>query len=39
MADLQITGLDALAEAGIKPSDVLALDDLSASQTKKVNDK
>ena len=39
MADLQITGLDALAEAGIQPSDVLALADLSASETKKVTVK
>ena len=39
MADLQITGLSALAEAGIQPSDVLALADLSASETKKVTVK
>ena len=39
MADLQITGLDALAEAGIQPDDVLALADLSATQTKKVKVK
>ena len=39
MADLQITGLPALAEAGIQATDVLPLADLSASETKKVTVK
>ena len=39
MADLKITSLPALAEAGIQATDVLALADLSAAETKKVTVK
>jgi len=39
MADLKITGLPALAEAGIQSTDVLALADISATETKKVTVK
>jgi len=39
MADLQISGLPPLAEAGIQATDVLALADLSSSETKKVTVK
>ena len=36
MADLQITGLPALAEAGIQATDVAAVADIIATETKKV---
>ena len=39
MADLQITGLPALAEAGIQATDVAAVADISATETKKVTIK
>ncbi len=39
MADLQISALPALGEAGIQATDVLALADLSATETKKVTVK
>ena len=39
MADLQISALPALGEAGIQSTDVLALADLSATETKKVTVK
>ena len=39
MADLQISALPALAEAGIQATDNLALADLSATETKKVTVK
>jgi len=39
MADLQITGLQALPEASVQATDVLALADLSASETKKITVK
>tara|TARA_B100000945_G_scaffold320819_1_gene332263 strand:- start:860 stop:5068 length:4209 start_codon:yes stop_codon:yes gene_type:complete len=39
MADLQISALPALGEAGIQGTDVLALADLSATETKKVTVK
>ena len=39
MADLKITGLDALAEASIQATDALAIADLSATETKKVTVK
>jgi len=39
MADLQITGLQALPEASVQANDVLALADLSASETKKITVK
>ena len=39
MADLKITALPALVEAGVQAVDVLALADLSATETKKVTVK
>ena len=39
MADLQITALPALAEAGIQGTDVAAVADISATETKKVTIK
>ena len=39
MADLQITGLQALPEASVQATDVLALADLSARETKKITVK
>ena len=39
MADLQITSLPALAEAGIQATDVAAVADVSATETKKVTIK
>ena len=39
MADLKIRSLPALAEAGIQSTDVLALADISATETKKVTVK
>ena len=39
MADLQISALPALGEAGIQATDVLALADISATETKKVTVK
>ena len=39
MADLKITGLPALVEAGVQNVDVLALADLSANETKKITVK
>ena len=39
MADLKITGLPPLVEAGVQNVDVLALADLSANETKKITVK
>ena len=39
MADLKITGLDPLAEGSIQSTDVLAIADISATETKKVTVK
>ena len=39
MADLKITGLPAISEVGVQSADVLALADISATETKKVTVK